>query len=334
MTESRTLPIIALACACGLAIPALAQDSQPTPPQPTEPQHAPTTVLKPAEVPPEKPAEAQEGPRLSFEIAPRTQYTFRADLDDSPGSVAVWRGGAAFSLSAPWGDRANFQFTADAEASSYDFNGATGLIAGTDSPISDAYRIRLIPALAYRCSERWAVLGGGLIEFAGEGGADVGDSTTFGGYVGARYAFSEKFALTFGVQGKSRLEDSAIFLPILGFEWHITDKVTLSTDSPGVGLRLAAAIDEHWTFVLSGAWELREYRLEDGSPLPDGVMRDDRAPIGASIEWRPNPHITVALSGGAVVWQRYRFDDQNGDRVSEDNTDPAPFIGISARFDF
>ena len=36
----------------------------------------------------------------------------------------------------------------------------------------------------------------------------------------------------------------------------------------------------------------------------------------------------------AYPWQQFQIDDQNGDRVSETNTDPAPFIGLTATFKF
>jgi hypothetical protein len=173
---------------------------------------------------------------------------------------------------------------------------------------------------------------GGIIEFAGDPDADIGDTGTYGGYAGARYAVSESFGFSFGFAAKTRLEDDALVIPLVGIEWKVSDRVTLSTE--GTTLRIASKLSDEWSVGLSAGWELREYRLDDEGPVPDGVMSDSRIPIAVSFDWTPSPNVTLAISGGAVVWQEFEFRDSNGDDVSETNTDPAPFIGLSAQFRF
>src|SRR5262249_44783307 len=160
-------------------------------------------------------------------------------------------------------------------------------------------RLDLVPGARYAFNQDWAVVGGGLFEFAGERDVDVEDAVTYGGYVGVRHKFSDNFAATLGLVAKTRLEDTAIFLPLVGVDWNITDKLTLSSSATSV--KVTDKLDDHWSFWVSGAWELREYRLEDDGPLPSGVVRDKRIPIKAGIDWSPCPHATISLEAGAVV---------------------------------
>lgn len=276
-----------------------------------------------------------ESSGFTIELNLTGEHAFRADIDDTPGDVAVWRAGFGIDLSTRWGERARLGLGIEEEASWYLFDNARGLVPGAPAdgdPFEQVLITRLLPRLSVQHDERWAWFLGGIVEFAGEPGADVGDSATFGGFAGARYAFSENFSLSFGLGAKSRLEDSALVIPLLGVEWKVNDTVTLSSE--GTKLRLAAKLSEQLTVALQGGWELREFRLDDDNVLPEGVVRDSRIPIGVSLDWKPCPRAAISLTGGAIIWQEFRFDDRNGDRVSETNTDPTPYIGLSGRITF
>lgn len=274
---------------------------------------------------------ARERPEVRFEVKPRVSHAFRADFDDAGAEVSVTRAGVAAGWSIAVNQRLRLGMSADFESSWYDF-GKSATLPGGGEPLDSAASIRFGPNVFYAIDERWSVFAGAGPEFSGAYGADVGDSFTFGGYVGARYALSEKFALSFGLQGRTRLEEDARLLPLLGIEWQITDDVRLSTEGPG--LRLTVRLDDAWSFNVGAAWELREYRLEDDAPIPEGVLRDSRFIVGAGFDFTPSPWVTLSLFGGVVAWQEYRFDDRDGNELLEDNTDPTGFIGFSAAFRF
>ncbi|MBX3401992.1 MAG: hypothetical protein KF699_01140 [Phycisphaeraceae bacterium] len=275
--------------------------------------------------------EARARPEIRFEIRPRISHAFRADFDDAAADVSVTRAGLSAGWSYAVNDRLRLGMSADFESSWYDFGNAS-MLPGGDAPLDSAASIRFGPNIFYAISQQWSVFAGAGPEFSGAYGADVGDSFTFGGYVGARYAFSENFALSFGVQGRTRLEEDARLLPLLGIEWQITDDVRLTTEGPGV--RLTVRLDEAWSFSIGAAWELREYRLEDDAPIPEGVLRDSRFVFGAGFDYTPSQWVTLSLFGGVVAWQEFRFDDRDGNELLEDNTDPTGFIGFSATFRF
>lgn len=280
------------------------------------------------------PVAAKEG-GVSVELRTRGSFTFSADIDDTDGDVQIARAGFGLNVGfQPW-ERARLSLGIDQEISWYLFDNAAGIIPTSPTagdPFELALTTTLSPRLTVQQNERWAWFIGGITQFSGEPGADIGDAMTFGGYGGARYAFSENFSLSFGVVAKSRIEDDAIVIPLIGIDWKINDRVSLSTEGT-TGL-LNVKLTDEWTAVFSAGWELRDYRLDDDSVLPDGVVSDSRIPIGIGFEWRPSPNITLNLNGGVVVWQEYEFHNDDGDDISETNTDPAPYVGFSAQFRF
>jgi hypothetical protein len=280
----------------------------------------------------EAPIEEDPYPSFDLTLTPAGEFSFQADLKDGPGDVSVSRAGLNLTLNAAATQQLRFGLSTEIEGSWYDFKNATTLIPGTSDPFSDMYLVRISPSAMYHFSQQWAVIGGAIIEIAGESDADVGDSFTGGGFGGARYAFSEDLAVTLGVVVKSTLEDDPYVFPLNSVEWQITPDVRFTTAGPGA--RITANLDKQWGVFFQGGYQLREYRLDDTNILPEGVVRDRRIAAGVGITWRPLEGISVTLQGGATVWQEFEIDNNAGNEVSETNSKPTPFIGLSADFRF
>lgn len=328
----NTRPLAGLAIALAAA-PALAQPAGPEGPR-ADPPAAP-----PIEAPPPPPtAEELEQLRMRdaarIRITPRgfVEHTFRADLDDLPIDVAVTRGGAGLSIAGPLSRQIRFAVGIDGEISNYDFDDTFDIIESIGDPFSEAYRIILRPQLVFTHSRQTSWFVGGIAQASGTFDADFGDTLTGGGFAGFRHQVSEDFAFSIGAGVTTRLEDDPLVIPIVGLEWKAGDGISITSE--GLGLTLSAGLSDKLSFLLTGGYELREFRLEDDNPLPKGVFRDARATIGTGFQWRPLPNITLELVGGAVVWQEFEIDDQDGDEVAEVNTDPAPFVRFIGQITF
>lgn len=276
-------------------------------------------------------ARSREG-SLTLTLAPLVEHTFETDLDEGPGDFSVTRGGLNFGVAGMATPSLRLALDGEFEASYYRFRNATGLFPGTDRPFNDVYQLQLTPTATYIIDRQWSVTGGGFVTFAGEGEADVGESITGGGLALASYSFSEDFTLSFGVLATSRLEDDALVLPIIGVRWKITPTVRLETR--GLGVVVTADLSEAWAVTLDGGFESREYRLADESPLPEGVVRDRRAPVAVGVIYKPAPWVELTLRGGATVWQEFEIDNAAGDEVAEVESDPAPFVSFRATLRF
>jgi hypothetical protein len=292
--------------------------------------------------PPSTPRDPASGARtlpsreaLSFQLIGAGDVVFESDLDDSPGSLSTIRAGGGLEVGVPVGERARLTTLFFGEQSWYDFSDATGLVPGTDDPLDEAYRLVLRPLLSWQVSQDWGVFCGGSLNWGAENGADLSDALTVGGIAGARYRFSDSFSLSFGLGVASQLEDSTEFFPLIGVDWQIDEQTRLSsTGDEGVGLRLTHAVSEHWSVLVQGSYESREFRLADDNALSEGAMRDRRVPVAAGVSYSPSQSVTLQLLGGVVAWQELRFDDSGGNEVSEVNADPAPFVRLILRVYF
>ena len=283
-------------------------------------------------------AMAQSGPKgeiskqglidgVDFTLKATGEVAFQTDLRDNPGNVTVYRAGLNLALfTTPAEDwRAGVEISE--EGSWYNFRGATTIIPGTDRPFHEMHDLRFSPSASHVLNKEWSYFFGGIFDFSFERDADFGDSFTAGGFVGARYAFSDDFALSFGALARTRIEKSTLFLPILGVEWKVNDKVRLVTR--GLGGTLTYQINERWGFELFGEYEAREYRLDDTGPDANGVIRDRRAPVGVGLTWKPSGQTEVTLRGGAIVYQQFRADNSAGVNLTETRSEPTGFVSLS-----
>jgi len=280
----------------------------------------------------QQPAASDRPREWTLSIAPRGEYTFSGDLRSSGSRVSVGRAGISFDASGPMGDRAHLLLNADLEASFYRFKDAALPLPSAAEPLRDAYTLRLRPGVAYKVDDDWSILGGAIVEFSGEAGADVGQSVTFGGYGGASYRVSDDLSLTFGLIVKTRLEDDALVAPLLGVRWKIDEKLSLVTE--GLGVRFIAKVNDQFTVSIFGRYETRDFRLDDDATVPSGIVQDTRLPIGATVEWSPTSRLSIALSGGVIVGQKYTFLNENGEELAGDKTRTAPFIGLRGEWKF
>lgn len=276
--------------------------------------------------------EKASGRPITIQLRGSGEHTFSSDIDGTPGDVGVTRAGFGFGIAVPIAERSSLSLDIDEEVSWYFFDNASGLVPGTTDPFELALSTQIRSRFSSQIDDRWSWFVGGVVSLEGEADADVGDSATYGGFGGARYRFSDSLSVSFGLGARTRLEESTLVIPLIGVEWKVSDRVTVATE--GLGARVTARLNDQLAVTLSGKWELREYRLDDTNLLPDGVARDRRVPIGLWLDWKPTDSVKLSVGGGVVVWQEFRFDDRNGDRVSETNTDPAAFLGLSGSISF
>jgi Domain of unknown function (DUF6268) len=269
---------------------------------------------------------------IGFSLKPFGLHTFESDLRDSPASVSITRAGIELGLTGALSEGLRWTLAVEYEASWYNWSDAGSILPGGQQPLGEVHDLGLRPGLVYAFDARWSVGLLGIIEFAGERDTDIGDAATYGAIGFASYTVSDDLSLTFGGGFQTRLENDTTFIPAIGIKWNINDRLTLSTLGPGA--RLTGAINDQWSAFLFGSYSSREYRLADDGAIRDGVVRDRRATLGVGVSYAVGPRLSFELTSGVDVYQKFFFDDENGDRVNALRTKPAPFVGLSGTFRF
>lgn len=312
--------ILAASLACGLAAPALAQPEIGDP----EPAAAP---------PPEAAPALTAGRPVRYQIGFSAMLAFNTEFDDEEGDLTVYRSGTSLGAAIPVGERANLDVGLDYELSSYQFDDATGFIEGTDDPFETVHRVSLSALYGVQQTEHWGWFAGGSVTMSGEDGADFGESLSWGVLGGARYRLSENVTIGFGAGVRTRLEESAIFIPVVQLDWKINEQWSLS-NAGQTGLTLAYRPTQTWTFTASAAWEMRNFRLDEDGPLPGGVVEERRFPVAIGAIWRPAPRLSISGAIGAHFGQSFEVSDEDGDEVADVDADTTPFLALGVAYSF
>jgi hypothetical protein len=302
-----------------------AQEGQ-TPAQP--PASSSPTAAGPADA-----AAPDPKKEVHFSLSARAQLGFNADLEDDAGDLTVSRLGANFTAIIPIGDRSRLDLGLDEEFSRYDFNGATGFVAGSSDPFDDVHRTFFTARFASQYSERIGWFSGALFGAAREQGADLDKSLEAGGFAGVRYSVSEKLKIGGGVGVFTRLEDNPLVLPVFALEWEFADGWTLSSVARP-GLTLSYAPSDTWAFSLSGLYQLRDFRLDDHGPQPDGVVRDESWDVTLGLEYHPNRQIEIDAGVSWPFSRNFKLFDSGGNEVADVDADSAPFLSAEIAFRF
>lgn len=267
------------------------------------------------------------------EVRPKAAYAFSSDLDFG-GDFSVFRTGVNLKTEY-WLERfLTLTFDANYEYSSYDFDGLPAAVPG--DPLDEANRISLRPGIRMALSREWLAFAGFAGTFSGETGVDLEDGVTATGFLGGRYKWKPDVAFTLGIGVGNELEDDVVAFPILGVKWDINDRWVLDIGGARGGFQAAATyeINDQWEATAALRFEARDYRLDEDSPIPDGVLRDDRLAFVASATYKPTPWAEIIASAGVVLVNDITVEGSNGGEVFEESADPTPILGLRGRIRF
>lgn len=290
-------------------------------------QFGPTTLLVQQQEP------IAEASPLTVIVSGEPRFTFRGDIRDADADVQLTDVGASARFIWEANEDLRLTFEVGGRYSWYDWGGDSAVFPGGSDSFEDVLSVHLIASGRQRISGPWALILGGVGRSQSEVGADFGDSITAGGFVAAGYDFSEEAWIDFGVGAFSRLEDDPLLIPYFNVRWPISDKVRL--DISGLDGAVVGVVSEHLEVALRGRVEYRDFRLDDSRPAwRDGVVRDLRIPVGVEVAWKPVAGLTLAVEGGAAVYQEFEFLDSDGDHLSDVETEPTAFVGFRIEYRF
>ena len=132
---------------------------------------------------------------------------------------------------------------------------------------------------------------------------------------------------------RSRLEEHALVLPIPGFYWKITERLTFRT-AQGATLSWKNDARGKWVTDFSAGYESRAFRLNEDGELPGGVVRDRRVPVIASLRYGPNPGLSARIFAGVALAQQFEFLDSEGNAAGTADADPSLIAGVSGSIRF
>lgn len=264
-------------------------------------------------------------------------HSFSADFSDAPGSVSATRAGVSLDMAFPLTKRTRLGVAVTGEESWYNFDGATGFVAGTDEPWETIRSLAIETSFSNEVNDRWGYTVAGIVQTSGEQGAEFDDSISYGGFAVVRYSWGEDLTLGAGLGVTTRLEDDALVIPIPFVHWKISERWSLSTSREASlgGLALNYRASDAWTFGLIGGYEFREFRLDDDGGVTSGdVGVHWGIPLALHADWRPYEQLEASAYLGVMFAQSMELQDPSGTEIADLDVDAAPIVGATLRFKF
>jgi len=217
---------------------------------------------------------------------------------------------------------------------SYDFDGGAVPLWG------DIRAVGLSAPLRFQLGQSANVIVSPQVRRAYERGASGSDSTTYGVFAGISWQVSDALRIGPAFGAFSELEGSgAEVFPALIVDWQISDRWHFRTGggvaaTQGPGLRLGYAYSDALDVGVGLRLERSEFRLDQTGLAPGGVGEDNSIPVVLSLDYNPNPDVSVNGFIGAALDGELKVEDATGSTINKQSYDPAPVAGLSIRLRF
>jgi hypothetical protein len=270
-------------------------------------------------------------------------HQFKVDVEDSGTEMA--RDTAFFSVAhrTKLSEKTSFFALGSYTLHQYNFSSNSGNAYQWD----DVHRMVIGGLFGHDLNDRWRLIGGGIVRSWGEGGADYGDSITGGLIGGFDYHPNEDFSIGLLIGAFSALEDSLALFPVPTLKWNFAEDWRLhvgmvSVVDPGVGAEVSWQVSETVSIGTGLTFQNRRYRLRDktrvtgvfGRTDDGGVGQETALPVFAIMQWKPTPKSSLDLLAGVTFAGNVRVESSAGGRISDDDYDPAPFVGLKGSIAF
>jgi hypothetical protein len=286
-----------------------------------------------APLPPAPPPTTAQSGGWRHELSIGGRQLSRADFEDTPGDVE--RRSYEFGWSATVGAPGNaWRFEYGFENHVYRFDGASGLLPGTTSPVEGLFRHRFGAAKVIDFAGAWSGYVSAGIDLGLEGSADFGEALTWRGAGGLEWRVRDDLAWRFGVLAFDRLEDDALIVPIIGFDWDVDARTNIALGANGLEVTRDVGGDTR-AFGRFG-YESRQFRLDDSGPNPEGSLEDSSfqllvgldLPVGIGEGTLASTRLDVFV--GAQFGRELEFRTSDVE-VGGDGVDPSALFGLRLR---
>ncbi|WP_295406055.1 DUF6268 family outer membrane beta-barrel protein [uncultured Thiocystis sp.] len=204
---------------------------------------------------------------------------------------------------------------------------------GGVEPWGQLYRVGLSASYGFMTDDGWRLSVTPTVEYSGESGANFSDALEYGATVSAARRIRPDLTLGLGVGAFARIEENSLF-PFLIVDWRITDRLRLSNPflagpAGPAGLEMSYALNAGWEAGIGASYRSYRHRLDEDGPFAGGVGENRYIPVYLRIGRDLSKTLKLSLYAGAATSATLRVEDANGNRLYEEDQDPAAMLGLS-----
>jgi hypothetical protein len=268
------------------------------------------------------------------QISPKFKFQAEADLKNGDSSFS--RTDGSMDLGILYMDSGWSAGVSTSIASSfYKFSGSADKLWGDVgfASVSAPIRFQVGSAEVFMApSVRWSY------ENA-DNGDEKGDNVSYSLFGGVSWRPLENLKIG-PAAGISRgfIDNDIDVFPALILDWDVTDKVSFGTasngGSQGPGVQLSYAQSNSLDIGIGVGMYSSEFRLSEDNSVSGGVGQDTNIPVAISIDYNPNPGISLSGYAGAAFGGELTVSDSDGNKIRSQDYETAPIVGfnLSIRF--
>ena len=275
-------------------------------------------------------ADAAEPSNWQSSVSVTPVYQGNGNLDSGGHfsmSGAIVRGGTSYNLGG--GNRAGVSLNYDY----YDFSFSNTSAFGTAAPWGTMQRYGVTVPLSFAVGDGWSVGFAPSADWFKENGANTGDSLVWGATLSGAKRFEDGNRLGLGVGFFSQIEKTNAF-PFVIVDWRLNDRWRLTNPLPTgptgpAGLELDYRFDGGWTAGVGASYRVLRFRLSDTGPVSNGVGQQSGVPVFLRVSRNFTDQMALHFYGGVVAGGKLRVENSSGDKLREEDFDPAPLFGLT-----
>ena len=269
-------------------------------------------------------ASAQMSPMFSV----GGEYLQSLDTDfkgDSDNAVSIQTASVDLQYVQPVGRSSSLIFGLSTGRTEYDFD--------QEMPWEKVNDLGATVIYTHELGGKWSLLGMGLVRSSYSTEADIEDGFTWGALLGAKYQKSETFSYTMGLAYITRLEDSDLLVPIVGFEWQINDRLYLD-GMMGLSLKYDITGEGNSVFEFGLDYSMEDFRLQkDVVDATQAAVQPNGFGCVLSYTQRFSDNLSLILKVRGLAEQEFKT-MLDGHKVSSFKTDPTLLYGVGINLTF
>lgn len=242
-------------------------------------------------------------------------------------SGALVRAGASYNLGG--GSRAGLTLNYDY----YDFSFSNNNAFGTSGPWGTVQRYGVTAPMSFALDDGWSIGFAPSVDWFRENGADSGESLVWGATLSGAKKFADGNRLGLGLGAFAQIEKNTFF-PFLIVDWRLSERWRLVNPLPTgptgpAGLELDYDFGGGWTAGVGVAYRVLRFRLSETGAVSNGVGEESGVPVFLRVTHNFSSQLAMHLYGGVVTGGKLTVENASGDKLREEDFDPAPLVGLT-----
>lgn len=197
-------------------------------------------------------------------------------------------------------------------------------------------------ASRWQVNDDWLWANYAIVGISAENGSDKDQGFNFNYISIAEYKVNERLTLGPGVLVASQVDQDLNVIPIIAINWQMNDEWSFASGPSEVASAGAnvyfeytpEALQDKWMFTTGFSYGSQNFKIADNSFISDGSGEERLASAYLAASYKMDSGVKLSAIAGYHFFQSFSIFDDDGNELSKENLEDAPFFGVTVGFEF